>query len=505
MLVNVAAMIETPSADAIAIVSRGRETTYGELREQVASMRGGLRQLGVERGDRVAIVCANNWYFVVSYLATLGLGAVATPLNPLSPTAELEREIAVVGAKIVVVGPSAQRSIDRLDRSAVPTLETVVTCRDVADETGPCVAELLTAEPVDAVEVEPGDLAVLIFTSGTAGRPKAAMLTHGNIDANIKQILQLDDARLEGDDVGLGLLPLFHIYGLTVVLGLTFATGSAVVLVERFDPQSLITAVAERGVTVLPGVPAMWMALANLPGVPPGAFANVRVATSGADRLPTPIADAIAERFGLVVHEGYGLTEASPVVTSSIGCDARVGSVGRPLPGVRLRLVDDGADALVGDVGELWVQGPNVFGGYWDDEAATAEVLDAEGWLHTGDLGVVDDAGNLTLVDRSKDLIIVSGFNVYPAEVEDVLISHPAVIGCAVVGVPHPYSGEAVKAYVVVDGSAPVEEDEIIAWCADRLARYKCPEKVMFVDELPRGLSGKVLRRELVHSDDSAG
>lgn len=491
-------MIETPSADTIAIVSRGRETTYGELRDQVASMRGGLRTLGVQRGDRVAIVCANNWYFVVSYLATLGLGAVATPLNPLSPTAELEREIAMVGAKAAVVGPSAQRSVDAMDRSVVATLETVITCDDVSADGIPCVAELLTSEPVPIVDVEPADLAALIFTSGTAGRPKAAKLTHGNIDANIHQILQLDDAGMENGDVGLGLLPLFHIYGLTVVLGLTFATGSTVVLVERFDPQTLITTIAERRITVLPGVPAMWMALANLPGVPPGAFAQVRVATSGADRLPTQIADAIAERFALVVHEGYGLTEASPVVTSSIGCSAEVGSVGRPLPGVRMRVVDDdGVDALVGDVGELWVQGPNVFAGYWDDDAATAEVLDPDGWLHTGDLGVVDDDGNLTLVDRSKDLIIVSGFNVYPAEVEDVLIAHPAVVGCAVVGVPHPYSGEAVKAYVVVDGSVPVEEDEIIAWCADRLARYKCPEKVMFVDELPRGLSGKVLRREL--------
>ncbi|MBS1847969.1 MAG: AMP-binding protein [Actinobacteria bacterium] len=499
---NLAAMIESPPADAVAIVSRGQETTYGELRTQVASMRGGLRALGVERGDRVAIVCANNWYFVVSYLASLGLGAVVTPLNPSSPSAELEREIAVVGAKLVVVGPSAQRSIEAIDRSSVPTLEVVVNCSDAPEDSGPCVADLLASDPVEIVDVDANDPAVLIFTSGTAGRPKAAKLTHGNIQANIEQILQLEAARVEVHDVGLGLLPLFHIYGLTVVLGLTFATGSAVVLVERFDPQSLITTIVERGVTVVPGVPAMWMALANLPGVPPGAFANVRIATSGADRLPTRIAEAIMDRFGLAVHEGYGLTEASPVVTSSIGCGAAPGSVGCPLPGVEIRVVDDDReDVLVGDVGELWVRGPNVFAGYWDDDGATDAVLDRDGWLHTGDLGVVDEVGNLTLVDRSKDLIIVSGFNVYPAEVEDVLIAHPGIVGCAVVGVPHPYSGEAVKAFVVVDGSMPVEEDEVIAWCADRLARYKCPEKVMFVDELPRGISGKVLRRELVDTD----
>ncbi len=502
MPVNLAGMIDTQPRNAVALLSRGQHTTYGDLSTQVAHLRGGLGELGVARGDRVAIICANNWYFVVAYLATLGVGAVATPLNPLSPTAELESELATVGARVAVVGPSATRSVSSIDRTSVPSLRTIVGCDDEPGPDRVNLADLLAAEPAPLVEVASEDTAVLIFTSGTAGRPRAAMLSHGNIAANIDQILQLDSTRLDGNDVGLGVLPLFHIYGLTVVLGLTFATGSQVVLVERFDPQSLITTIAQRSVTVVPGVPAMWMALANLPGVPPGAFAGVRVATSGADRLPTEVAERIMERYGLIVHEGYGLTEASPVVTSSLGDGARISSVGLPLPGVQVRLVDaDGSDALVGDTGEIWVKGPNVFRGYWQDEAATAAVLDDDGWLHTGDLGVADDAGNLSLVDRAKDLIIVSGFNVYPAEVEDVLIAHPAVVGCAVVGVPHPYSGEAVKAFVVVQGAMSVEEDEIIAWCAGRLARYKCPEKVMFVDELPRGMSGKVLRRELLAAD----
>ncbi len=492
-------MIESHPDDAIALVSRGKNTTYGELRKQVAALRGGFSELGVKRGDRVAIVCANNWYFVVSYLATLGLGAVATPLNPLSPTVELEREMDAVGAKVAVVGPSAKRSVEALDRSMVESLEVIVSCEEDPGPDGVSLASLLKSDPRPMVDMEPDDIAVLIFTSGTAGRPKAACLSHGNINANVEQLLQVDTNPTDGADVGLAVLPLFHIYGLTVVLGLTFATGSSVVLVERFDPQSLVTTIAERGVTVVPGVPAMWMALANMPGIPPGAFSGVRVATSGADRLPTEIADKINERFGLVIHEGYGLTEASPVVTSSIGGEPKIGSVGRPLPGLHVRVVDsDQEDVLVGDVGEVWVQGPNVFSGYWQDAEATAAALDTQGWLRTGDMAVVDELGNLTLVDRVKDLIIVSGFNVFPAEVEDVLLEHPSVVGCAVIGVPHPYSGEAVKAYVVVDGTAPVEEDEIIGWCAERLARYKCPEKVMFVDELPRGLSGKVLRRELI-------
>lgn len=498
MVVNLASMIDTPPADAVAVVSRGSQTTYGELRDQVAAVRGGLAGLGVERGDRVAVICANNWYFVVTYLASLGLGAVVSPLNPLSPTPEIERELDAVGAKVVIAGPSARKSVAGLDRSRVTSLEHVVVCGGEAEDGDVPLDDLLASPPVPMVDVEPETLAVLIFTSGTAGRPKAAMLSHGNLTANIDQIVSLESELRHGDDVALGVLPLFHIYGLTVVLGLTFSTASTVVLVERFDPQTAITTISSHHVTVIPGVPAMWTAWANLPGLPPGTFASVRIATSGADRLPAEIARRIEERFGLIVHEGYGLTEASPVVTSSVGEVAHIGSVGMPLAGIEVRLVDsDGGDALIGDAGEIWVRGPNVFQGYLDDELSTNAVLDESGWLHTGDIAVVDDDGYLSLVDRAKDVIIVSGFNVFPAEVEDVLIAHPAIDGCAVVGVPHPYSGEAVKAFVVVAPGASVEEDEIIAWCADHLARYKCPEKVMFVDGLPVGMSGKVLRQAL--------
>ncbi|MEO7427879.1 MAG: AMP-binding protein, partial [Acidimicrobiales bacterium] len=206
----------------------------------------------------------------------------------------------------------------------------------------------------------------------------------------------------------------------------------------------------------------------------------------------------IKDRFGIEIMEGYGLTEASPVVTSGTGLSAPEGSIGVPLPGLRVRLVDaDGQDALVGDPGELWVSGPNVFAGYWEDPEASRHAVDAEGWLHTGDVAVVDDDGFLFLVDRVKDLIIVSGFNVYPAEVEEVIASHPAVEQVAVIGVPHPYSGEAVKAYVVVRDGVSVDEDDIIAHCEARLARYKCPQKVMFVDEIPQSATGKVLRTAL--------
>lgn len=491
-------MIDGPDDDTTAIISRGNATTYGELRAQVAGLRGGLQGLGIGPGERVAIVCGNNWYFVVSYLAILGIGAIAVPLNPLSPAVELTRELDEIDAVAVIAGPASRRSLEGLDRGQLVSLTHLIVCDGELAEGEIALDDLVACEPIDVVDVDEDDLAVLIFTSGTAGFPKAAMLSHGNVQANIAQLGGLEMEVQHGSDVALGVLPLFHIYGLTVVLGLTFTTGSSVVLVERFDPQSALTTITSHKVTVLPGVPAMWNAWANLPGVPADAFAGIRIATSGADRLPGEIAARLHERFGLVVHEGYGLTEAAPVVTSSIGEQLHLGSVGMPLPGVEVRLVDvDGADTLVGDSGEVWVRGPNVFKGYWHNPEATAQVLDADGWLHTGDLAVVDDDGYLSLVDRAKDLIIVSGFNVFPAEVEGELSAHPAVEACAVVGVPHPYSGEAVKAFVIVADGASTEEDELIAWCADRLARYKCPEKIMFVNELPIGLSGKVLRRSL--------
>ena len=220
--------------------------------------------------------------------------------------------------------------------------------------------------------------------------------------------------------------------------------------------------------------------------------------TTGAAPLSSDVARRMAERFGLDLSEGYGLTEAAPVVTSSIGVPHKVGSIGAPLPGIEVRLVDaDGEDVLVGDEGEIWVRGPNVFQGYWDEPDATANALTDDGWLRTGDVAVVDDDGHLFLVDRAKDLIIVSGFNVFPAEVEGVLLEHPAIEAAAVLGVPHPYSGEAVKAYVVVAEGHSIEEDDVVSFCEIHLARYKCPDKVMFVPDLPQGLAGKVLRREL--------
>jgi long-chain acyl-CoA synthetase len=484
---NLARIVEEHDADRPALISRGRVTTYGELRDQVARMRGALAARGIAPGDRVAILAANNWYFVSAYLAVLGAGAIAVPLNPQSPPAEVERELATTGAKLALVGPSGRELAEAVDRGALPDYEGVV---DVAD--------LLGADPAPLVDRAADDVAVLLFTSGTAGAPRPAMLTHGNLSANLDQVLA-NSARPHGvDEVALAVLPLFHVFGLNAVLGVTLRVGGTVVLVERFDPHSTLAEVAEHGVTVLSGVPTMWAAWAGLPDVAPAALASVRDAVSGAAALDPAVRRAVRDRLGLDLTEGYGLTEASPAVTSGLGHDAPDGSIGVPLPGVQVRLVDtEGQDALVGDPGEIWVRGPNVFAGYWQDPEASAAALTPDGWLRTGDTAVVDDDGFLWLVDRTKDVIIVSGFNVFPGEVEDVLAMHPAVEAAAVVGVPHPHSGEAVRAYVVVRAGAHVDEDALVEHACRHLARYKCPSSIAFVDELPHGLSGKLLRRAL--------
>ncbi|MGH9117516.1 MAG: AMP-binding protein [Acidimicrobiales bacterium] len=487
---NLAAIIEDHPAERSALVDRGATITYGQLRERVADLRAGLSGLGLEPGDRVAIIRDNDTGFVTSYLAILGAGLVAVPLNPQSPDRELARELAAVGARAVVAGATPDG--DPSWRSAV---DHVVTPDEL-------VAQADGRAPAAIVDRADADLAVLLFTTGTAGPPKAAKLTHGSLKANIDQLLAHPGSVQTADDVVLGVLPLFHIFGLNVMLGLTLATGATLVLVDRFEPQAAVDTMAEHGITLLSGPPTLFAALTRLPESETSAraFAAVRLTASGAAPLSAEVADAFQARFGLRLHQGYGLTEASPAVTTTVGLDAPVESIGVPLPGVEVRVVDvDGENVLAGDGGEIRVRGPNVFAGYWDDDEATRTVLTTDGWLRTGDLGVTDDDGLLYIVDRAKDLIIVSGFNVHPAEVEEVVMEHPAVQEAAAVGVPDNATGEAVKVFVVLapDADAAVDEAELIRFCESHLARYKCPDAVELVDQIPRGFAGKLLRRSL--------
>jgi long-chain acyl-CoA synthetase len=495
--VNLANIINGHPAEHIALISRNRATTYGALNEQVAGLRGGLTELGVRQGDRVALLIGNGRFFVVSYLAVIGLGAVAVPLNPGSPAPELTRELITVGASTVIVGPAAVNAWRQIDRADVPLVERVLATEGHELDDALSIDELIASTPAPVIEVTDDHLAVLMFTSGTAGSPRAAMLSHGNLMSNISQVIHTETA-MRSTDIVYAVLPMFHIMGLNVVLGISLAVGATVVLIQRFDPSTALETIRDRKVTVVPGAPPMWVDF-SMCDAPSDAFASVRTALTGAAKMPEEAMRRLSERFGLQLAEGYGLTEAAPIVTSSGGGAMRPGSVGKVIDGVSMRIVDEtGDDVLDGDTGEIWVKGPNVFQGYLNDPESTARVLTADGWLRTGDIGTTDSDGFVYLVDRAKDLIIVSGFNVFPAEVEEVLLTHAGVAQVGVIGVAHPHTGEAVKAFIVAQPGVHLDEDELIAYCNGELARYKCPSKILFVDELPRNISGKLLRRSLV-------
>lgn len=467
--------------DAVALVDGSRSVSFAELEAAAAGRATALAAAGLGPGDRVALVLGNDVDFVVTYLGALWAGAVAVPLNPAAPAPELARRLGVVRPTLVVTGGAAE--VPPGGWSVVP-----VEHLQPADGAPPAEAERDDAEP-----------AVLLFTSGVAGAPRAAMLTHGCLGANIGQVLDHPGLAVSASDTGIAFLPFFHVFGLNVALGVALAAGARTVLPGPFDPVAGAAMIRDHGVTLVAGVPTMFAAWCDAPSeaVPADAFATVRLAISGAAELPAPVAQAFRARFGIPVHQGYGLTEASPVVSTTAGDQPRPGSVGRPLAGVEVRIVDrSGTEAEPGDPGEIQVRGPNVFAGYWEDPEATDRVL-VDGWLHTGDVGLYDPDGELHLVDRAKDLVIVSGFNVYPAEVEEVLLAHPDVADAAVAGVRSTRTGEAVAALVVPRADRSPDPEALRRFVAERLARYKVPERVRIVERLPRNEAGKLIRREL--------
>ncbi len=520
---NLATLVEGHRGDSRALFDGGTWHTWGDVRRRSAATAAGLVSLGVGPGDRVAIAWPTSVDFVVAYLAVLATGCVAVPLNPNSPAAELARELeAVTPAALLAGGAGARGAAEVREALSVTPLMVLSDAGTGAapgaggpgggavasweELSGPSSGTSGTGADsvLPVVGRDEDDIAVLLFTSGTSGSPRAAMLTHGNLGANLRQMLALPGEIVRADDVSLAVVPLFHVFGLNVALGLSLASGAALILEERFDPADCLRIVRELEVTHVLGVPAMfaaWVALAasEPAAVGSGGLPGVRLAISGAASLPADVAARFESAFGVPVWQGYGLTEAAPAVATSLGTGRnRPGSVGQPLPGVSVRLVDESEqDVLAGDPGEIWVQGPNVFPGYWRDPDASAEVLTATGWLRTGDIGVLGDDGDLFIVDRRKDLVIVSGFNVYPGEVEKVVSSMPGVAEAVVVGRPDPDAGEAVEVVIVVAPGADVTEEQVRAHCGARLARYKCPTTVRFVAELPHGLAGKALRRAL--------
>ena len=475
--------------DKPAFLSGATSTTWAEVDAQVDAAAAGLRGLGLQPGDRVALSLTNTLDFPIAYFGVLRAGLVAVPLNPGYTAQELRWTLSDSGARAAVVSGHGSELLLSLG-SELATLEHVLVV-------GGSWHQLLegaagrSATPPTSGE----DLAVLLYTSGTSGRPKGAMLPHRALLANLEQTARIEPPVVAADDVVLLVLPLFHVYGLNAALGAVARHGATGLLVERFDPVETLAEVRRAGVTNVVGAPPMYVAWSMLPDVE-DAFSSVRLALSGAAPLPAQVLQRVLDTTGRHVFEGYGLTETAPVLTTTLMSEvAKPGSIGRPVPGVELRLLDEGgAPVEEGDPGEVVVRGDNLFLGYWPDASGGP---DEQGWFATGDVALLDADGDLHLVDRRQDLVLVSGFNVYPREVEDVLLTHPEVAEAAVLGIAHPYTGEAVKALVVRTPGSRLTAEDLIAHAAASLARFKCPTAVEFVPELPRGATGKVRKGRL--------
>jgi long-chain acyl-CoA synthetase len=455
-----------------------------------------LAGLGLVAGDRVVIQLGNTPDFPTIYFGALRAGLVAVPANTGYTGPELSHILADSGAVALVTSSVATiEGTDRL-RAAAPALAHVVVAAPSGPDGTVPLGGLLDGAPAAPPQVTAGgdDLAVLLYTSGTSGRPRGAMLSHRALLANLDQCGRLTPPLVRPDDVLLLVLPLFHVYGLNPGLGMVAWAGASAVLADRFDPADTLALMGRHQVTSVLGAPAMYLAWADQPGVVDG-FASVRLALSGAAPLPVETLQRFAE-LGVQIFEGYGLTETAPVLTTTlVGGVAKPGSVGRPIPGVELLLCDENGEQVEeDDPGEIVVRGPNLFSGYWPDGA---EGPDEAGWFCTGDVAYADDDGDLHLVDRRKDLILVNGFNVYPAEVEAVLARHPAVAEVAVIGMPDRDSGEAVKAYVVLRPSQSLTTGALLDWAGGSLAKFKLPTAVEFAQELPHSASGKVSKARL--------
>jgi long-chain acyl-CoA synthetase len=491
---NLADLVRAAAAahpDKPALLFHGETTTWGRLDSRVDAVAHALEALGLARGDRVALHLGNTPDFAASYFGALRAGLVALPVNPGYTVPELTHVLLDSGARVALTtaeGAAAVRAVRGGPDHVLVTGE------------GSWADLQAGSPPYDAVGGGE-DLAVLLYTSGTSGRPRGAMLTHRALLANLEQTSAIDPQVVSSDDVVLLVLPLFHVYGLNAALGMVAKHGATGALVERFDPVATLQEIGRSQVTNVVGAPPMWVAWSLLPDVG-GAFSSVRLCVSGAAPLPADVLHRVLAVTGHHVFEGYGLTETAPVLTSTLMSEVpKADSIGRPVPGVELRLLDAGGKpAEEGDPGEIVVRGANLFSGYWPDGA---EGPDADGWFATGDVAVLDEDGDLRLVDRTRELVLVSGFNVYPREVEEVIATHPEVAEVAVLGIPHPYTGQSVKALVVRTPGSSLTADAVIAHAAASLARFKCPTVVEMVDELPHTATGKVAKGRLRELDDT--
>jgi acyl-CoA synthetase (AMP-forming)/AMP-acid ligase II len=493
-----AAIIDGPS---------GRVLTYRQLADAVRRAATGLSRQGLRRGDVVAIYSPNCPEYAVVFLAVASLGAINTTVNPTYTADELAAQMKDSGARLLVTVPAI---LDRARAAAARTgiEETVVIG---AAEGARSLADLLDAPPTPPAEaIDPGrDLVVLPYSSGTTGLPKGVMLTHRHLVANLRQIEGMQGFECFGErDVVMAALPFFHIYGMVVILMGSLANGSTLVTMPRFDLVEFLGLIQKHRVTVLPLVPPIVLGLVKHPAVAQFDLSSVRLVFSGAAPLGEEIARALARKLGCPVVQGYGMTEASPVTHLSPTVDApfKPGSIGRVVPNTEVKIVDlvTGTALPRRQSGELLIRGPQIMRGYLNRPRDTAEAIDPDGWYHTGDVGYVDDEGWFYIVDRTKELIKYKGLQVAPAELEALLLTHPAVLDAAVVRKTDEEAGEIPLAYVVLkpdEGARGTSGDALMAWVAERVAPHKRIRQVEFIDQIPKSASGKILRRVLMERE----
>ena len=464
--------------------------SYGQLDALTAQLAGLLRARGIAPGDRVGIMLPNVPEFAVAYYGVLRAGATVVPMNVLLKRREVGFYLSDPEAKLVIAWHGfAEQALAGAEEAGVECL--IV-------KPGEFDQQLAEAEPLDEVVQRSGDdTAVILYTSGTTGTPKGAELTHSNLKRNVD--VSIDLFAIGAGDVVLGALPLFHAFGQTCALNSAIAAGACLTLIPRFEPGKALQIIERDHVNVFEGVPTMYSALLHDPAADSTDVSSLRLCASGGAALPVEVLRGFEEKFGCKVLEGYGLSETSPVASFNHPDRERTpGSIGTPVSGVEMKLIDDdGKTVAAGEIGEIAIRGHNVMKGYWGRPEATAEAIDADGWFKTGDMGRVDEEGRYFIVDRKKELIIRGGYNVYPREIEEVLYEHPAVREAAVIGLPHPELGEEVAAAIALKPGAEATPEELRAYVKEQVAAYKYPRHVWTVDELPKGPTGKILKREI--------
>jgi long-chain acyl-CoA synthetase len=478
--------------------------SYAQLRKAAGRMSTLLGSLGVEPGDRVGLMLPNVPAFPIAFYGALAAGTVVVPMNPLLKSREVSYYLGDSGAKAVIAWHAAAGEAAKGAADAGAQM--------IAAET-PDLSGLLEGISAAPGSSDRGDLddAVILYTSGTTGRPKGAELTHAGLvrNAEISSRTLFD---VGPDDVIMGCLPLFHVFGLTCGLNVSVASAATLTLLPRFDPAKALDIIQRDRVSIFEGVPTMYAAMLHLPGADPAKTATLQVCASGGAAMPAEILRGFEEKFGCVILEGYGLSETSPVASfNHPNRERKPGSIGTPIEGVQMRLIDDDWNTVPdGEIGEIAIRGHNVMKGYWNKPEATAEAMKGAGevgggWFRTGDMARRDEDGYYFIVDRKKDLIIRGGYNVYPREIEEVLHEHPAVAEVAVIGIPDAALGEEVGAAVALKPGASATPEELRLWARDRVAAYKYPRHVWLVDALPKGPTGKILRREVQPPPGEAG